>query len=224
MFLSWLMAAAVLVPPPGLDTARDRQDRPALEKFAADLGTAAEKAPQDADVQYHAALAESYSAEVALELRDKRQAQQAAEKGIKAAEKAIAVKPNVAEYYRVLGTLYGQAAAGNVLAALSYGKKARDAVAKAIELDPKSTRAYVARAVGNYYLPPAFGGGPDLAIADLHKALELDPKNAEAYLWLGLSLRQTKKNAEARQAFQKSLDLNPNRVWVKQQLEKTPAQ
>ena len=50
----------------------------------------------------------------------------------------------------------------------------------------------------------------------------IDPKNAEAYLWLGISLRQTNKDADARQAFTKSLSLNPNRVWVKQQLDKTP--
>ena len=51
----------------------------------------------------------------------------------------------------------------------------------------------------------------------------LDPKNAEAYLWLGVSLRKENKDAEARQALAKALELNPNRVWVKQQLDKTPA-
>jgi len=161
---------------------------------------------------------------VALELRDRKAAQDAAEQGVKAAERAIALQPEVAEYYRVLGTLCGQVVPANVLAGLSYGKRARDAIAKAIEKDPKSPRAYLARGVGNYYLPPALGGGTGLAIADFRKALELDPKDAEAYLWLGLSLRKENKNAEARQAFQKSLELNPNRVWVKQQLEKTPAQ
>ena len=67
------------------------------------------------------------------------------------------------------------------------------------------------------------GGGSKQAIADFQKAIELDPKNAEAYLWLALSLRKENRNAEARQAFAKSLELNPNRIWTKQQLEKTPA-
>jgi hypothetical protein len=35
-------------------------------------------------------------------------------------------------------------------------------------------------------------------------------------------MRKAKRNAEARKAFSKSLELNPNRVWTKQQLEKTP--
>ena len=62
-----------------------------------------------------------------------------------------------------------------------------------------------------------------MAIPDFQKALELDPKNAEAYAYLGLSLRDEHKDAEARQAFSKALELNPKRVWVKQQLDKTPA-
>ena len=41
-------------------------------------------------------------------------------------------------------------------------------------------------------------------------------------MWLGLGLRKENKDAEARQAFQKSLELNPRRVWAKQQLDKTP--
>ena len=81
---------------------------------------------------------------------------------------------------------------------------------------------YVARGVGNYYLPSQLGGGAKVAIPDFQKAIELDAKNAEAYLWLGLSLRKDNRDADARQAFAKALELNPNRVWTKQQLDKTP--
>ena len=72
-------------------------------------------------------------------------------------------------------------------------------------------------------LPSAFGGGIDLAIRDFQKAIELNPKSDEAYLWLGLAMRESGRNAEAGSAFSKSLQLNPNRVWTKQQLEKSPA-
>jgi len=77
--------------------------------------------------------------------------------------------------------------------------------------------------VGTYYLPSQLGGGAKLALADFQKAIDLDAKNAEAYLWLGLSLRKENRDAEARRAFEKSLELNPTRVWTKQQLDKTPA-
>jgi hypothetical protein len=37
-------------------------------------------------------------------------------------------------------------------------------------------------------------------------------------------LRKLRRNGEARQALQKALDLDPQRIWLKEQLEKTPAQ
>ena len=206
-----------------LESARDRQDRAALEKLAADAGAAEQKSADDAAAHYRAALAWSYLAEVAQEQRDKGGVKRAAESGIRSAERAVALKPDVAEYHRLLGTLYGQIIPVNVLAGLGYGKKAQDAIAKALERDPKLAAAYVTRGVGNYYLPSGFGGGIDLAMRDFQKAIELNPKSDEAYLWLGLALRKAGKNAEARKAFSKSLELNPNRVWTKQQLEKTPA-
>jgi tetratricopeptide (TPR) repeat protein len=224
MMLSILILAAVVAAPGPLESARDRQDRRALEKQIAELSAAAQKGSRDAEAQYRVALASSYLAEILLELKDKNQAQHVAEAGIDAAERAIAINPKKAEYYRVLGTLCGQVVPASVLSAFSYGKRAREAIDKALQLDPKSSQAYLARGVGNYYLPEALGGGPPLAIPDFRKAAELDPSSAEAYLWLGLALRKQHHNAEARQAFAKSLQLDPARIWIKQQLEKTPGQ
>jgi tetratricopeptide (TPR) repeat protein len=167
-------------------------------------------------------LAQSYSAEVAIELHDKAAAKNAAQAGMDAATKAVGMKPDSAEYQRVLGTLCGQMVSSSSLAGLKYGKCALDSVDKAIELDPKSSMAYVSHGVGNYYLPQAFGGGIELAIKDFHKAIDLNPKNADAWLWLGIALRRSNQPAEAQKAFEKSLEINPNRVWAKQQLEKTP--
>jgi len=216
-----LLAAFLAAPGTALQSARDQQDRAALQKIVDESAAAAAKAPNDAEAQYRMALASSYLAEVALEVRDKKMAEQAATRGVKAAEQAVALKPDVGEYYRVLGTLCGQVVPANVLAGLSYGKRAKDAIDKAVAKDPKSSAAYMARGVGNYYLPAALGGGMELAVADFHKALDLDPKNADAWLWLGLALRKQSKDADAQQAFQKSLALNPQRVWARQQLEKT---
>jgi len=207
-----------------LEKARDAQDRPALDRLAAQLSSAAQPKANDASAQYKFALAESYVAEVAIELRDKNAAHGAAEAGIDAAKKAVALKGDSAEYHRLLGTLCGQAVSANVLQGMKYGHCAQDEVNKAVQLDPKAAENYVARGVGNYYLPQGLGGGLDLAIKDFQKAIELDPQSSEAQLWLGLALRKQNKNADARKAFQKAIELNPARVWAKQQLEKTPAQ
>jgi len=206
-----------------LEKARDMQDRPALDRMAIQASVAAQKTPNDAAAQYKAALAQSYVAEVAIEEHDKNQAHAAAEAGIEAAKRAIAINDKSADYHRVYGQLCGQAISANVVQGLKYGRCAKEEVEKAVQLDPKSAMNYVARGVGYYYLPPALGGGNDLAIKDFQKAIEIDAKSADGHLWLGLALRKANKNAEARTEFQKALDLNPSRVWAKQQLEKTPA-
>lgn len=209
---------------PDLEKARDAQDRPTLERMAAQLASAAQSKASDASAQYKLALAESYVAEVAIEVRDKNAAHNAAEAGIDAAKKAVAINGNSAEYHRLLGTLCGQAISANVLQGMKYGHCAQDEVNKALQLDSKSSVNYLARGVGNYYLPQGLGGGLDLAIKDFQKAIELDPQSSEAHLWLGLALRKQNKNGEARKAFQKAIELNPGRVWAKQQLDKTPPQ
>lgn len=227
MRISLLALALVLIASAAPDDsdllkARDHQDRAALEKLAADARAAAEKQPNDAAAQYKVALAESYAAEVAIELHDKAGAKNSALAGMDAANKAASIKPDSAEYQRILGTLCGQMISSNSLAGLKYGKCALDSVDKAIQMDPKSSMAYLSHGVGNYYLPQAFGGGVDLAIKDFRKAIELNPKNADAWLWLGVALRRSNQPAEAQKAFAKSLEINPNRVWARQQLEKTP--
>jgi len=182
----------------------------------------ANKAPNDAEAQYRAALAASYLAGVDVEMHEKKPAHDVAECGMVFAEKAVSLKPDNGEYLRILGTLYGQAVA-DLMSGLRYGAKAKETLSKAVEKSPKSSMVYVARGVGNLYLPVQLGGGPAAAIPDFQKAIELDSKNAEAYAYLGLSLRDQHKDPEARQAFAKALELNPKRVWVKQQLDKTPA-
>jgi tetratricopeptide (TPR) repeat protein len=218
-----LLLAGVALAADDLDKLRDRQDRPALGKMAESLQADAEKSAGDPNKWYRAAVAYSYVAEVAYEMRDKPASQRAAEAGVKDAEKAVSLNGKNAEYYRVLGTLCGQVIPANpLLGALQYGKRAKEALDKAIEMDPKSSRAHVAHGVGYYYLPTNFGGGPENAIKDYQKAISLDPKNAEAYLWMGIAYSKQHQTEPARAAFSKALQFAPERVWAKQQLEKLP--
>ena len=105
-----------------LEIAHDRQDRAVLEKMAGEYSAAADQAPGKAETQYHAALACSYLAGVDIELHDRKAARDAAERGIKAGERAVALKPDDPEYLRVLGTLYGQAVT-DLMSGLRYGSK-----------------------------------------------------------------------------------------------------
>ena len=204
--------------------ARDTQDRGALERISTGAQAAASKRGNDAKAQYEAALAESLRAEILAEQKDKKASGSAAENGIRFAERAVNLSPNTAEYHRLWGALCGQTIPANILFAVRYGHCALEEVNKAIQLDPKSSMAWLSKAVGNYYLPANFGGGPDQALNDLQKAAQLDSNNADVWLWQGIVLRKLNRNAEARKAFEKSLALDSTRVWTKQQLDKTPPQ
>ncbi len=202
---------------------RDHQDRAALESRAAALQAAAEKRPKDADAWYRGAVAYSYAAEVAMETGDKKGSSKSAEAGVALADKAIDINPNNAEYYRIMGTLCGQIVPANpMMGILVYGKKAKESLDKAVAMDPKSSEAFLAHGVGYYYLPENLGGGPENAIKDFQRAIALDPKSAEAYLWMGIALRKDHQEAKAHEALAKALALDPERVWTKQQLAKTP--
>jgi tetratricopeptide (TPR) repeat protein len=144
---------------------------------------------------------------------------------MRTAERAVTLKPDVAEYHRIYGTLCGQAAAAvGGLGALRFGRCALDEVNKALQMDARAPMNYLSRGIGNYYLPQALGGGIDLALKDFEKAAELDRQLSEPHLWMGVVLRKLNRNGEARKEFQKSVELDPSRVWARQQLEKTPAQ
>ena len=206
-----------------LTAMRDHQDRKGLEARAAAMQAAAEKRPGDADGWYRGAIAWSFAAEVAMEMGDKGGSKRSAEAGVALAEKAIGINGKNAEFYRILGTLCGQIVPANPMAGiLIYGKRAREALDKAVQMDPKSSNAFLAHGVGYYYLPANFGGGPENAVKDFQRAIALNPQSADAYLWMGIALRRQNLNAKAHEALTKALALDPDRIWTKQQLAKTP--
>lgn len=222
---SMIAISAAPVSDAGLIKARDLQDLKSLDAIISHYKQAAGADPKSAEAQYKLALAYSYAAEVALELKDKKRSEGYAEAGIDPIRSALAVNGGNAEYHRLYGQICGQVIPANpLLGALKYGQCARDEINKALELDNKLALAYVSRGVGNYYLPAQMGGGVDIALKDINRAIAIDPKLAEAYLWKGIALRKAGRNVEARQALERTLQLDPDRLWAKQELAKIPAQ
>lgn len=204
--------------------ARDRQDLKSLDAIISKYKQSADADKKSPEAQYKLALANSYAAEVALELKDRKASEKYAEAGIDPIRAAVDLNSKDAEYHRLYGQLCGQVIPANpLLGAIKYGPCARDEINKALELDNKLAMAYVSRGVGNYYLPAQMGGGADIALKDLDKAIAINPKIAEAYLWKGLALRKAGRNPEARQALERALQLDPDRLWAKQELAKVPA-
>lgn len=127
----------------------------------------------------------------------------------------------------VIGQLIGLS--GNPLAGMTMGPKSNGLIDRAMELDPKNPRVWLIRGVSAMFTPKMFGGGADKAERDMRKALELFQAErpvppapswglADAYIWLGQALQKEDKIEDARAAYQKALELQPQNVWVQQTL------
>ena len=105
---------------------------------------------------------------------------------------------------------------GQILAALKETARAKEAVQKAVEVDPNSDFAYIRLAQVQLDEKDVAG-----AEASLDKALELNPKSKWAWLWKGVVATDCKKDFEAARTFyNKALEIDPkfdmalyNRGW-----------
>jgi len=116
-------------------------------------------------------------------------------------------------------------AVGNPMSGMILGPRAENHIEKAVELGPNNPRVWMLKGVGNMFKPKMFGGGAHKAEKELLKAIELfandravspAPKwgHAESYAWLGQAYVAQNKFAEARAAYQKTLEIDPGNGWV----------
>jgi len=150
--------------------------------------------------------------------------------GIQHLEKAIQLDSKLAEAYALTASLYGEKIGGNPLLGMTLGPKSGVFMEKAIKLAPENPRVVYLDAISKNFTPAMFGGSKEKAISGLYQAGELFAKwqssdplapdwgHAECYAWLGNILSEQKKFAEARAAYEKSLELRPNFGWVKYEL------
>lgn len=162
LLLSVLSLAVTLAASSQFDAARElysqRKDAEAREAFAA----VAQAEPRNAEALY-------YLARLAQRTKDY-------DAAVKYLDDAIALDGTNARYYLELGGVYGsKAQAAGLFGKASLAGKARTALEKAVELDPKSLDARNGL-VQFYSQAPAFmGGGMDKAHAQADEMIKLDP-------------------------------------------------
>jgi len=94
---------------------------------------------------------------------------------------------------------------GQVLAALKETTRAKEAIQKAVEIDPQSDFALIRLAMVQLDEKDVAGAEKSLA-----KALELNPESKWAWLWKGVVAMDFKKDGEAARAcYAKALEIDP---------------
>jgi tetratricopeptide (TPR) repeat protein len=136
-----------------------------------------------------------------------------------------AAKLPLAETHALRSSVLGQLI-NNPLRGMTLGPQSGSAMDRALELGPRNPRVWLLRGVGAMFTPTMFGGGADRAEEYLRKAIALFPSDrpapplpawghAEAYAWLGQALHKQKRLDDARAAYAKSLELQPENGWVR---------
>lgn len=147
-------------------------------------------------------------------------------------ERAIAIDPKSAEAHALLGSVLGASAGMFPQRASELGRRGREALAHAAELEPFNPRVHVLLGSSALHRPVEFGGGADKAEPHLRRALVLfvnEPKSRpwpnwgrfEAHLLLGRALEKLDRKAAAREQFELALALAPRSEYVRSLLKKT---
>ena len=123
----------------------------------------------------------------------------------------------------VIGQLIG--VSGNPLAGMRLGPKSSSEMERAEELGPNNPRVWLLKGLSAIFTPGMFGGGLDKAERYLEKSIELYATaapaapapswgHADAFIWLGQVRERQKKFDEARAAYVRALEIQPDYRWV----------
>jgi tetratricopeptide (TPR) repeat protein len=137
-----------------------------------------------------------------------------------------ASKLQLPETYALRSSVLGQMIGSNPIRGMTLGPRSSNAMDRALALGPNNPRVWLLRGIGAMFTPSMFGGGVDKAEEYLNKALALFPNDrpapsmpawgyAEAYIWMGQVHKRRDRIDDARQAFKRALELQPDNGWVK---------
>lgn len=143
-------------------------------------------------------------------------------------ETSIEENPRDAEALALYGTVNGWLIT-NVFNGMRRGPRAEESYNKAREIAPENPRVAMLQGSSRLFRPSAFGGGVDKAEAELTEALALfekEPRDkswpnggrAEIHVWMGQVMVKKGELDEAREYYDKALELEPEYSWVLEKL------
>lgn len=160
---------------------------------------------------------------------EKESKEQNTDAGVAALEEAVKLEPAFADAHGLLGSLYGQKAAGGMMAGMKYGQKSTASLERASLLSPENPRILMLRGIGLYYTPAMWGGDKQKALTNLQRACECAEKgacaakeatmpdwgHADVFATKGMMFADQDDKENAKAAYDRAVQLQPNYSWVK---------
>ena len=143
---------------------------------------------------------------------------------------AIELEDNFSDAHALLASAYGQKLGLKPHLGMVLGHETKRVLEKSKRLEGNNPRVVLTDGMSDYYTPAMFGGDKQRAISKMEHALELFAKEEirdpfqpswgydEACARLGLMHQEAGDIENAREAFVKALEVNPNNGWVKNHL------
>lgn len=144
------------------------------------------------------------------------------QKGITAAQQAIAAQPNRPEgHFWSAANMGTMAEAAGLTAGLKYRKPVKNELETVLKLDPSFMDGSADRVLGRWYfrVPGLFGGSKTQAEAHLRASLKYDPNSTVSHYFLAELLLDVGRKAEARAELQKVIDAPFNAQWAPEDRE-----
>jgi len=135
-----------------------------------------------------------------------------------------------AESHALLSNVYGQKIGLKPIAGMLLGPKSSRALKKAKKLDPDNPRVILTEAINTFNTPKMWGGSKEKGMEGFKHAATLFQQevisdllqpswgHTETYTWMGIAYMQQDQYVQAREAFEKALEITPNYGWVQYSL------
>ncbi len=156
-----------------------------------------------------------------------KQAESYIEKSEQLIDQLLDKNPKNASAYAFRGAFFGFQIGIAPYKALVLGPKSTEAIRYALQLDPQNIQAWVEKGNAAYYTPSWFGGSKETAVKAYSTAIQLmEFHNQTQHNWLYMNAltmlaqaqQRTNRIQEANATYRKILSLEPNYVWVRDEL------
>lgn len=142
-------------------------------------------------------------------------------------ERSIGIEP-IPESHALLSSVLGMQIVSDA-DAMTLGMRSDNEMGRARRLGPRNPRVRLLEGIAAVHKPEMWGGGHKAALAHFLAAIELfgedEPEmplpawgHAEAYAWLGQTYAALGKVDEARDAYERALEVAPGYAWVREVL------
>ena len=196
--------------------------RAAFQRAAADAQRAAWS-------RYYAALADFRIANHLLNREEDAEDRASAhlEGAVEGLKQVIEEDEEAAEAWALLNSVYGLQISLSPMKGMLLGRRSKRALEKARRLEPDNPRVVLSGALSDFNTPGMWGGDKERAMEGFRRAAALFAEekpagplhpvwgHGEVHAWIGLAHLDRDERDQARAAFEKALEIEPDFGWVR---------